>query len=415
MKNRLLCKIMQRALTCNNAEKRFFIIFFIFSNRSLYITTPIVWLDELTSVIKIPLLAVTDGMAYSPQYQNHQQQATHVKLPAVYAYVFQRACINANTSSVLTNTNQLVVERSLGPQPDNYIYESGNLVSHDQHAARVRIGRIAYLEAGIFLSGNGSSNYYHWLLEILPKISFLNALPKEYGNYPLLVSEEALKLPSFKQSLTLFAGKHPIILLNKRNNYIVDRLVYINSASMIPFNLAAGAIFSAKDFHISPNTLEFIRSTCLAYLERENGSLSASTRERIFLCRKGSRRKYNQHEVYAVLSQYGFKQVFTEDLSFEEQINLMQSAEFIAGPTGAAWTNLLFCRTGSKALCWMAEEYADFSAFSTLAKLVGVDMRYITFPTGAKSTHELSFKDYILDLNSLKVELENLGLNNPQN
>ena len=39
----------------------------------------------------------------------------------------------------------------------------------------------------------------------------------------------------------------------------------------------------------------------------------------------------------------GFEPVYLERMSLGEQIAAINSAELIAGPTGAAWTNLIFC------------------------------------------------------------------------
>ena len=79
------------------------------------------------------------------------------------------------------------------------------------------------------------------------------------------------------------------------------------------------------------------------------------------------------------------------------------------GPTGAAWTNLIFCKTGTKCLCWMAEEFGDFSAFSTIAEIVGADMQYISYKTGARSTDELYGRDYSVDVSKIEYWLQRQG------
>ena len=51
--------------------------------------------------------------------------------------------------------------------------------------------------------------------------------------------------------------------------------------------------------------------------------------------------------------------------------------DVIAGPTGGAWTNLIYAQKGTKALCWMTSQYGDFPCFSSLAIYSGVEMRYL--------------------------------------
>ena len=58
------------------------------------------------------------------------------------------------------------------------------------------------------------------------------------------------------------------------------------------------------------------------------------------------------------------------ELSLDEQLAVVHQTEWIVGPTGAAWTNLVFCQPGAKCLCWMAEESGEFSA---LGELYGKD------------------------------------------
>ena len=101
-----------------------------------------------------------------------------------------------------------------------------------------------------------------------------------------------------------------------------------------------------------------------------------------------------------------------EELSLKEQISLISNAEVIAGPTGAAWTNLIFCREGAKCLCWMADEYGEFSAFSNLARVVGADLRYVMHRTGAKSIGELYYLNYHVDGKEIQKAL-NVLMNFP--
>jgi capsular polysaccharide biosynthesis protein len=98
-----------------------------------------------------------------------------------------------------------------------------------------------------------------------------------------------------------------------------------------------------------------------------------------------------------------------EDLSLREQINAVNSAEMLAGPTGAAWTNLLFVGRGARCLCWMAEEQRGFAAYSNLAHAVGAELRYVTYPTGIKESRRLYLTDYWLDPAEVERELSELA------
>jgi capsular polysaccharide biosynthesis protein len=121
-------------------------------------------------------------------------------------------------------------------------------------------------------------------------------------------------------------------------------------------------------------------------------------RRRLFLARKSSgRRDYNQDEIFTVCQRHGFEKIYMEDMPLQEQIEAIRSAELIAGPTGAAWTNLIFVEPGTRCLCWMAEEQRGFAAYSNLAHAVGAELRYVTYATGVRDSDRLYFINYRLD------------------
>ncbi|APX14034.1 glycosyltransferase 61 family protein [Tateyamaria omphalii] len=65
-----------------------------------------------------------------------------------------------------------------------------------------------------------------------------------------------------------------------------------------------------------------------------------------------------------------------EKLSFREQVSLMHNADFVIGPTGAAFANTLFMRPGSQSLVWALREYAGGCFFSNMAHVSGCEMTY---------------------------------------
>ena len=73
----------------------------------------------------------------------------------------------------------------------------------------------------------------------------------------------------------------------------------------------------------------------------------------------------------------GFTPLYLEEFSFLEQVKIFNQAQFIVGPSGAAWTNIIFCQSNIKALSWLPEQISDFSVFSTLAHLSKCDLRFV--------------------------------------
>ena len=257
---------------------------------------------------------------------------------------------------------------------------------HGQVTAFVSDWPTEVLERGIFLGGNGSFNYYHWMIELLPKLKYIQDLGDECAGFPLLVSEDAQRIPTFREALNLIAGEVPVVIMNRSRYYRVEKLVYVNSPSICPFNLRQGHELKVSDFLTHGPSINFLRNRLQACAERTK----ETGRKRIFFARRSGRRNYNQDEIFELFEAQGFIRVFMEELNLRSQIELVSASEMIAGPTGAAWTNLIFCREGTKCLCWMAEQSREFSAYSNLAKIVGADLRYVTYRTDAKSTEALT-------------------------
>jgi len=363
------------------------------------------WLDQnKTNFIKI-LDPQEYVYSYGPQDSIGVQRAEKVRLPMVNIYHFENARISVLSSSILLD-NKIIIERVEGVDVIRCDYSSGHVLIHDSVNALVQNIQITNLEQGIFLGGNGAFNYYHWMIEILPKLQYLNELDKlGYEGFPLLVSEDVDHIKSFREALNIIAKDRPVLMLDRDKTYCAGRLVYINAPNSLPFNLRQNDKMRIADFLMRPSSIKYLRNQLFM-----NAGFPPTAKEsrRIYFARRNERREYNQPEIFEIFRQQGFQKVFMEELSLKEQISLIYNAEVLAGPTGAEWTNLIFCREGAKCLCWMAEGFGDFSAFSNLAKIVGADMRYITFRTASNSTRGLYYKSYLVDANKIRRGLDTL-------
>ena len=357
---------------------------------------PFQWMDQSIGHRKWLLHAGGNAMAYGPHYFDDIQAFAAVRIPDVYCHNFTNARISSTSSSVVLNDSEAIIERAVISGLDNFVYKAGHIVAHRSKTAIVQLGDVVTIEKGIFLGGNGSFNYYHWMIEILPKLQFLSDLPEQFKKYPLLVSEYVEQIPAFKTTISIFAPGRELISLKKNFSYSVGNLIYIDSPSNLPFNLRKGEKFGLSYSLISGDSVRFVKNRIFARLKTD--FKNSNHAKRLFFSRKCERRKYNKNDVLECLAKFGFEEVFMEDISFEKQVALMHNAELVVGPSGAVWTNLIFCRPGTKGLCWMAEEIGDFSAFSTIAHLVDVDLTYITYRSGVHSSGELYDKEYIVDV-----------------
>lgn len=362
---------------------------------------PISWLDETVDGFVSQICPEARGVSFGPNIDG-EQCCEQVVLPAINLYCFSNAAVSANSSSVVVN-GKVVIERVKATETERCDYSSGQIVMHGLQSALVCTKYSGHLESGFFLGGNGSSNYYHWMVEILVKLKFLEQC-KEFDNLPLLVNEAVAETESLMDALVLLVPERRVVLMGRYDTYFVETLVYINSPNECPFNLRKNFEMRVRDFTFREPEIKFFRESLLGKLSIAH----VAGRERIFMARRGIRRDYNQDEIFEISAGFGFRKVFMEDMSLREQIDLVSRSEFIVGPTGAAWTNLLFCQPGTRCLCWMAEESKGFSGYSNIAKFVGAEMRYLTYQSAAKSTRDLYTADYCLDKEKFRQALSEL-------
>ena len=357
---------------------------------------PISWLDEYPPTARF--LEAESSLAVGPNLDGNAPSET-VTLPPVSLYALRDATVSTQSAAFACKQG-LVIERVPSVDPTRCSFEGGAVLSHLQQVAEIPQQTSMSVDRAFFLGGYGYWNWYHWLVELLPKLAFWEKLDPDLRAYPFLVGEQVHAHPALLEALALFCPDAELIVKGDHQLCTVGHLLHVNSPNPSPFNLRGTNQMRVADFLMRPSAIHDWRKRAGLPL----GPRDAGDR-RLFLARAHDRRSYNQVEALDIFVAAGFEPVYFEQMSLREQVETMNSAQLIAGPTGAAWANLIFCNPGAKALCWIAEPYKHYSAYSTIAHIVGVDVRYFTYPTTAQSTAGLYEAPYRLDIAELEREL----------
>jgi glycosyl transferase family 61 len=335
----------------------------------------------------------------SPARVGEAGDSIPVEFPDICFFEFQNVFIAANSSG-LVQDNHLVLPNHLYDQRHRIIGNSTLARYYDAHSAIVPKLESQPIQSGIFLGGLGSFNWYHWLVEILPKTLFLQDLPEHTRNYPFLVPPEFADYQTYRQALDALGLKNEIIVLEKGQIYNIKEVIFIDTASVTPFNMQDGLWPELADSYNNSDVLHAFRERILNRLE-----ITPSPRKRrIFLARSNARRNYNQSDLMAMLSAQDIETVYTDKLSFRDQVQLFQDAELIIGPSGASWSSLLFARPECIGLIWTFPQYSTVACYSNIAHAVRADLRYLFFPStsAALTTHDLYQASYDMDLTMLR-------------
>ncbi|MES2309967.1 MAG: glycosyltransferase family 61 protein [Verrucomicrobiota bacterium] len=180
-------------------------------------------------------------------------------------------------------------------------------------------------------------NYYHWVLEVLPRVQLL--MEEElWGRIPVIVPP----LQNFQMESLVALGLNPDLMIPfepDRDHFEIEEAIYPSRV---------GAIRK-----VSPTSVEWLRKKldpCVL-----NGN------RKIYYSRSTSktRRVLNEVEFIPELIRRGFE-IFTGDKhSFLEQVALFAEAKVVVGAHGAGLANIAFCRPKTPVLELMARDYVN--------------------------------------------------------
>ena len=207
----------------------------------------------------------------------------------------------------------------------------------------------------LLTGGGGNANYWHWLLDVLPRLEIIKKLDIEnmidYYLFPSLDKKfqeqtlDVINIPvkkrlSSKDFRHFFADKilvtsHPYTLLNDPRSDSLN----------IPNWISNYLRYTFKEKAIQKSTIK-------------------SFPEKIYINRKDStslnlRYIINITEVEEMLKNYGYKSLTMSDLNFSDQVALFSKAKEVIGLHGAGFANIIFCKEKSKIIEMRSDTAGD--------------------------------------------------------
>jgi capsular polysaccharide biosynthesis protein len=192
-------------------------------------------------------------------------------------------------------------------------------------ASLVRISPIKKINNAAWVIDSYSKNYFHWINDVLPKISFLQLnnphcpviIPAEFSNYRYI--EDSLKLLNVSY-----------LLLPQKGICIINRL-------LLPKLGASGC----QD----PFYFPLVQKQLKTFTNRTN-------KKKLFISRQKAttRNIVSSREIEKIMNRKGIEIVYPEMLTFKQQIDLFSSASHLIGVHGAGLTNMIFMNSGSRVL-----------------------------------------------------------------
>ncbi|MDY7003670.1 MAG: tetratricopeptide repeat protein [Cyanobacteriota bacterium] len=255
-------------------------------------------------------------------------------------------------------------------------------------------GKVAVLSV---LSGNV---YFHWMVDLLPRIEILrqgiNLEEIDWflvNNYRQPFQQETLKILGIPEEKILASDRYPHIQ--------AEELVVPSYSSYLGW--------------LQPWGLKFLREEFLKGLGNSNSKSNFS--ERIYIGRANARyrRIMNEAEVVEILSQFGFTYITPESMSLENQIATFANAKIIVAPHGSGLTNIVFCNPGTKIIEIFSPHYLRYYYWQ-ISQLLGLEHYYLMgeafscYPIRNIMYESSLVEDIFVNLGSLNLMLKAVGI-----
>ncbi len=187
---------------------------------------------------------------------------------------------------------------------------------------------------------DAKDNYYHWVIDVLPRLIILQ---KEIKKKKLL----NLLVPNYKkdyqiESLNCFID-------NKRTNFI-----NFSKYKFMQFDEITLSSNNEGFEYLNHNLLSILKNKVLTEARKKFKS-SKYKYKKIFISRvdanlKNKRNLKNNLEIENYLIQKGFNVLILSNYSFLEQALIFNNAKLVIGLHGAGLTNILFCKKKTKVI-----------------------------------------------------------------
>ena len=210
-------------------------------------------------------------------------------------------------------------------------------------------------EDAVVVDTSERGNYFHWLIEVLPRYYFAKKLLGPTKQYIFSDIQAQYKKDSLAD---LTDADSKIIMNNGPHKALLCKKLFVPS-------LSGGSIFN---FNSQINEYASFAVSKLAL------NAQSTPKKKIYVSRSDAdyRRVINEDDLYAQLFQkFGFEKVVLSELSFAEQKQLFYESRTIVSAHGAGLSNLIFCRSGTSIIELTPKGHQHMSPFWTLSSYLG--------------------------------------------
>ena len=304
--------------------------------------------------------------------------------------------------TVLVDNALVLYEEAADPRRDFVAGQWDSVYGSQTHpeAALVKIkpSSLKVIEEGILLCGRNDSNWFHWMIEYLPRV--LQIDPSIGSTVPLLVTN---RTPVSGLAALRSLSSRRIVTIDPEANQLVKTLHLIAPPVQI---LDTTRTPWSEGLSLNPEPLRAMR----AAWGLETTSSQAADR-RIFLSRRSSHRGLaNETQLAEIAVELGFEIYEPGSMSFEDQLLVFSQSSILVGASGAVMANYLMMSPGSAIIALTADPLSDFILPAAIAAVARVNFRYLSGPpvnslAESGTRNNWFHSDFTVDPKVFRVEL----------
>jgi hypothetical protein len=367
-------------------------------------TTVREWCQSHGSPYRV-LIEERDAVTFGPNYGSKPGfgPTSHFRAPEAYVAEVAGAHVLGGIG-IVTVAGQVLWDIAACERADRFDLVGGSIVASSRESITVQSARVCDdpIPAGILLQSFFGANYHHWLVEHLPRLLLVEraGIPTDV---PLLVDLRVLAVPQLSEAISALTDRE-VIGLEPDVQYEVTRLYIPSCLYGTGPNLQRGLEVEIGDVTLHREAIDYLRERLAPPRPWPGG-------RRIYIDRRAKMapvRLLNGGEVRAVFESFGFETVSPGLLTFAQQRALFGDAEWIAGESGAALTNVLLASSSATMICMQAKRW-PLSIYSDLAAYGKQKSLFIVGASSSAGADGRTYQaDFAIDTDELRATLESI-------
>ena len=223
-----------------------------------------------------------------------------------------------------------------------------------QNFIRVKDSRqVRIINSASWIIDVRSDQFFHWLSDALQRVEIIHS---KLEHYPVLIPDYYLEKDYIREILKLLKIN---FITYKKTELLLIKKLYLTSHGAESGNYNEKLLKSLK------NKIDLIPK-------------AESRDDKIWISRQSDdkRKISNFKEIKQIITDYGFRIVELESMSFSQQLNIISNSKVLAGIHGAGLAHMLFANKNTKILEVRDKNDNKNNCFFSLASALQMDYFY---------------------------------------